>query len=161
MCVTFGAVIGVSLGVSVNLGHLESTRLTAAAVMESRSGETQMAALGITGERYAQTYPQPVDNSSLTPKRLKNPRELVTHRASARGYSSKELKCLFIIIDRESDWNPKADNPNSTAFGLFQRLKLNPEASIYKQVRTGLDYIQARYGTACEALKHHDKEGWY
>lgn len=111
-----------------------------------------------TGERYEIDYPQAVDNSTplwITPKRL------VTHRAVSRGFNRTELKCLFELIDRESSWNHKAANPNSSAYGLFQQLKLDPDSSVQKQVRLGLTYIEHRYGTPCAALSHHNRKGWY
>lgn len=149
------ATILILIGVSSCQILDKPTRLADASAPETRSEKSLGAVLGIVRETRKKVYSQPPVEMWITPKRL------VKHRASARGYDKSELKCLFEIIDRESDWNPKADNPNSTAFGLFQRLKLNPEASLQKQVRTGLDYIQHRYGTACEALKHHNKKGWY
>lgn len=71
------------------------------------------------------------------------------------------------LVQRESSWNPQADNPNSSAFGLFQFLDStwdnyggvtnNP----YKQIRKGLRYIRDRYDNPTEALEWHDDHGWY
>lgn len=75
-----------------------------------------------------------------------------------------ELKDL---VQRESSWNPQADNPESSAYGLFQfldstwddygGLTKNP----YKQIRKGLRYIKDRYGDPTDAIEWHDDHGWY
>jgi hypothetical protein len=35
--------------------------------------------------------------------------------------------------------------------------RFNPKT----QVNWGLNYINERYGSACKALDHHNKKGWY
>lgn len=76
---------------------------------------------------------------------------------------------LDALVTQESSWNPKADNPTSTAYGLFQFLDstaqnyagknriINP----YKQVRKGLDYIKDRYKSPTAAWDFHQENGWY
>jgi hypothetical protein len=135
-----------------------STRLSLAPAAEPVR-ESSGKGAGHVGETYEIVYPQPPVDNSASP--VDNSKRLVHSRATARGYDSKQLKCLFELIDRESSWNAKADNPHSTAFGLFQQLNLDPAASKQKQIRLGLTYVQHRYGTACAALKHHDLKGWY
>lgn len=169
-----------------NLGKPRARLSAATAVEPARVSSGKV--LRSTGERYEIDYPQAVDkssnlwitlksvktktstskllepsNSKQTLKTLKTetPKRLVTRRASSRGYNSNQLKCLFELIDRESSWNHKADNPTSSAYGLFQQLKLDPDSSVQKQVRLGLTYIEHRYGTPCAALKHHNRKGWY
>lgn len=135
-----------------------STRLSAAAAVEPLANCSDKA-LRSTGERCGKGYSQPPVDNYTSP--VDNSKRLVHSRASARGYNSKQLKCLFELIERESRWNHKANNPSSTAYGLFQQLKLDPKASKQKQIRLGLTYVEHRYGTACKALKHHDLKGWY
>jgi hypothetical protein len=94
-------------------------------------------------------------------------RAYVKHRATLAGYSKRQWKCLDEIIYRESRWQHQADNPHSSAFGLFQQLKLDPTTGVRKQTERGLRYITHRYGSdqdpigACSALAFHDKNGWY
>jgi hypothetical protein len=55
-----------------------------------------------------------------------------------------------VLWGKESAWNPKADNPNSTAFGIAQMLgedSTNP----YVQISNGLRYIEHRYSNPCAA----------
>jgi len=73
----------------------------------------------------------------------------------------KEFKCIEKLWTLESNWRPKAKNLNSTAYGIPQLLKMK-ETNPYKQIDLGLRYIDKRYkGSACKALAHHKKRGWY
>jgi hypothetical protein len=67
---------------------------------------------------------------------------------------------LVFIISHESGFNPLADNPTSTAYGLFQMLT-ERSSSPYQQTLNGLRYIKGRYGSPAGArafwLSHH----WY
>ena len=77
------------------------------------------------------------------------------------NYNFEQFYCLDEIIYKESRWNPKANNPSSTAYGLFQVLN-SKEKDPIKQIDQGLKYINHRYnGCACKALAHHKRKGWY
>jgi len=77
------------------------------------------------------------------------------------NYNFEQFYCLDEIVFKESRWNPKANNPRSTAYGLFQVLK-SKEKDPIKQIDQGLKYINHRYnGCACTALAHHKAKGWY
>ncbi|CAB4218626.1 hypothetical protein UFOVP1608_41 [uncultured Caudovirales phage] len=78
-------------------------------------------------------------------------RDFVQAEALERGWSGKEWKCLDDLIDNESRWNFEADNPHSSAFGLFQILKTPEDTPIEVQVARGFRYIDARYGSPCKA----------
>ena len=74
--------------------------------------------------------------------------------------NSRQYLCLEKLWQRESHWNPLADNKRSTAFGIPQLLKLKTKDP-YKQIDAGLIYIAKRYGTPCKALAFHLKTGHY
>ena len=74
--------------------------------------------------------------------------------------SAKQYLCLVRLWERESKWNPKADNKRSSAYGIPQLLKLKTNDP-YKQIDLGLKYISHRYGTPCKALAYHLKTGHY
>jgi len=111
--------------------------------------------LGIVATNDAAAFLEQRSNSATTP------RAMVMRRASRAGYSSAERRCLAEIIRRESRWNPRADNPTSSAYGLFQQLHLAPGTPIEAQIRLGLKYIAHRYGSACAALAFHNQHGHY
>ena len=68
--------------------------------------------------------------------------------------------CLDELWFKESRWNPKADNPKSTAYGIPQILKLK-ETNPFKQIDIGLRYIEHRHQTPCKALAFHNRKGYY
>jgi len=72
-----------------------------------------------------------------------------------------EWRCLDELWHRESRWNPKADNPRSSAYGIPQLLRLDPDLSPFEQVEAGVRYVVHRYDNPCAALRHHDRRGWY
>jgi hypothetical protein len=73
---------------------------------------------------------------------------------------AKQYRCLELLWNRESMWNPRADNPKSSAYGIPQLLKLK-ELDPYKQIDRGLKYITSRHLTPCKALAFHKKTGHY
>lgn len=76
------------------------------------------------------------------------------------GFSNKEFKCLVTLWENESHWNYKADNPNSTAYGIAQVLgeKSKEPAT---QISNGIRYIIHRYETPCNATAFWRKNYWY
>jgi len=74
--------------------------------------------------------------------------------------SDKQYRCLVELWDRESHWNPKADNLKSSAYGIPQLLKMRT-TNPYRQIELGLKYITKRYGNSCVALARHKRVGHY
>jgi len=73
---------------------------------------------------------------------------------------AKQYRCLELLWNRESRWNPRADNPRSTAYGIPQLLKLKAQDP-YVQIDLGVKYIKHRYGTACKAWAYFQRKGYY
>ena len=74
--------------------------------------------------------------------------------------NAKEYRCLEILWNRESRWDPRANNPKSSAFGIPQMLRLKV-LDPYRQIDIGLKYIAHKHKTPCRALAYHDKRGHY
>jgi hypothetical protein len=74
--------------------------------------------------------------------------------------NAKQYRCLEILWNKESRWDPRADNPKSSAYGIPQLLKLR-ERDPYKQIDLGLKYIYKRHSTPCKALDYHNAKGHY
>jgi hypothetical protein len=74
--------------------------------------------------------------------------------------NSRQYLCLEKLWTRESQWNPRADNKRSTAYGIPQLLKLKIKDP-YLQIDAGLKYIEARHSNPCRALAFHLKHGYY
>lgn len=89
------------------------------------------------------------------------PREYARAFALAEyEWADKQFTCLNRLWGKESAWNPSADNPESSAFGIAQMLgeeSKSPEI----QIRNGLRYIEHRYGTPCDAWLFWQRNYWY
>lgn len=84
------------------------------------------------------------------------------------GWSSSQFGCLDPLWQRESGWNVFAANPDG-AYGIPQADPGSKMASAgpdwqsdaATQIRWGLNYIQATYGSPCAAWSHEEATGWY
>lgn len=74
--------------------------------------------------------------------------------------NAKEYRCVELLWNAESKWNPKANNKKSTAFGIPQLLKMT-ETNPYLQIDLGLKYITKRYGSTCKAWDRFKKVKHY
>lgn len=81
------------------------------------------------------------------------------------GWGNDQFSALDVLWgQRESGWDPNADNPHSTAAGIAQKMQSvhGPvESTGEGQVDWGLHYIKDRYGSPEQALAHSIKYGWY
>jgi hypothetical protein len=92
--------------------------------------------------------------------RVKGSRALYLAYARAR-VPADQWPCLRKLWQRESGWNPKSDNPRSSAYGIPQILRLKPGTPWRIQIDRGLGYIDHRYGTPCAAWAYFGRKGWY
>lgn len=91
--------------------------------------------------------------------------------AAKYGWSGSEWNMLDELIQRESSWNPQAQNPTSTAWGLGQFLDMHWGPGGYlpngrnstnsEQISGILRYIKDRYGRPSAAIAHHNRMNWY
>lgn len=96
------------------------------------------------------------------------------------GWGPEELPALIHLWNKESGspaagtsavtWNPMADNPYSTAFGIPQFLDstwagtgIQKTTNAHQQILAGMMYIKNRpqYGTPTAALNWHFANNWY
>ncbi|MGY1685438.1 transglycosylase SLT domain-containing protein [Geodermatophilus sp. SYSU D00867] len=82
--------------------------------------------------------------------------------------SGEQFSCLEKLWGKESGWNPNAQNPTSTAYGIPQFLDstwastgIAKTSDGYRQIDAGLIYIEERYGSPCDAWAHSQATGWY
>ncbi|WP_328423974.1 MULTISPECIES: transglycosylase SLT domain-containing protein [unclassified Streptomyces] len=82
---------------------------------------------------------------------------------------SGQFQCFSNIVDHESDWNYRAVNASSGAYGLFQALpgsKMSSVGSDWQtnpatQIKWGLNYMNDRYGSPCDAWSFWQANNWY
>jgi hypothetical protein len=112
--------------------------------------------------------PQPAVPVSYQPR---PPLESVSPKAIARELlTPKQYACFTKLMGKESAWNPKAKNPESTARGIgqlleptYRNLGMRHSTHGVPQVVAALAYIGRKYGSAgpCGAWKHWQKHKWY
>lgn len=98
-----------------------------------------------------------------------SPQQIAQAMLASYGWSSSQFGCLDSLWQRESGWNVYASNPGSGAYGIPQALPGSKMASAgpnwqtdaATQIRWGLGYIQATYGSPCGAWSHEEATGWY
>jgi hypothetical protein len=93
---------------------------------------------------------------------INTPRDINTYKlyAHMKLLDAKQYRCLELLWTRESRWNPRADNPKSSAYGIPQMLKMQ-EKDPFKQIDLGLKYITHKHRTPCKAWEFHKRKGWY
>jgi hypothetical protein len=82
---------------------------------------------------------------------------------------SGQFQCFSNIVDHESSWNYRAVNASSGAYGLFQALPGSKMSSVgadwqtnpATQIKWGLNYMDSRYGSPCEAWSFWQANSWY
>jgi hypothetical protein len=96
------------------------------------------------------------------------PRGSFKDYAISKVGSPQQFSCLENLWGKESGWNPNAQNPSSTAYGIPQFLNstwastgIAKTSDGYRQIDAGLIYIDSRYGSPCGAWAHSQSTGWY
>src|SRR5699024_2846618 len=91
--------------------------------------------------------------------------------AAARGVSGARKKAMNWIVSKESGWNPKAQNPRSTASGLPQMINSTARAylggapakkyGVWQQLDGMRKYVHDRYGGWLGAQRYWQKHNHY
>ena len=87
----------------------------------------------------------------------------------APSQDAGQWNALVDLWNRESGWRWDAKNPTSGAYGIPQSLPASKMATAgadwltnpATQIRWGLSYIRARYGSPVNAWSHETSAGWY
>jgi hypothetical protein len=85
------------------------------------------------------------------------------------NWNNSQISCLNQLWNGESHWNFKAHNYRSGAHGIPQALpatKMEIVSTDWRtnpvtQIKWGLSYIKARYGTPCKALAKKHRSHYY
>jgi hypothetical protein len=98
-----------------------------------------------------------------------DPKDIALALLSSFGWDDSQFGCLDSLWERESHWNPSAENSSSGAYGIPQALpgsKMASAGSDWKtnaktQIKWGLDYMNSRYGSPVGAWNFWQANGWY
>jgi hypothetical protein len=85
------------------------------------------------------------------------------------GWSGRQFRYLDLLWEAESSWNASAENPSTGAYGIPQAVpgsKMSAAGPDWQtdattQIRWGLGYIKAAYGSPRSAWEHEVTYGWY
>jgi hypothetical protein len=80
-----------------------------------------------------------------------------------------QFQCFSNIVSHESGWNYTAVNASSGAYGLLQALpgsKMTSAGADWRtnpatQIKWGLNYMNSRYGSPCQAWSFWQANSWY
>ncbi|MGY1633025.1 lytic transglycosylase domain-containing protein [Geodermatophilus sp. SYSU D01186] len=125
-------------------------------------------------EREAAAAAQAAAAAAAAPAAAPAPAAAAAPRGSFKEYamskvgSAQQFSCLENLWGKESGWNPNAQNPTSTAYGIPQFLNstwagtgIAKTSDGYRQIDAGLIYIENRYGSPCGAWAHSQAHNWY
>nr|WP_236539967.1 lytic transglycosylase domain-containing protein [Spiractinospora alimapuensis] len=98
-----------------------------------------------------------------------SPRDIARGMLGDYGWGGDQFSCLDNLWEKESNWDPSAQNPSSGAYGIPQSLPGDKMASAGSdwqtnpatQIEWGLGYIKDRYGSPCGAWSHSQANNWY
>jgi hypothetical protein len=135
----------------------------AAAEKAAAEKAAQEAAARDAAAKKAAAAPAPAAGGSSSA-----PRGSFKDYAMSKVGSAQQFSCLENLWGKESGWNPNAQNPSSTAYGIPQFLNstwastgIAKTSDGYRQIDAGLIYIDSRYGSPCGAWAHSQSTGWY
>jgi hypothetical protein len=137
----------------------EKARREAAAAKEAAEAAAKEAERKAAAERTARA----AERAAV------DPRSAAREMLGEYGWGEDQFGCLDSLWTRESNWDHRAENPSSGAFGIPQSLPGNKMASAgadwrtnpLTQIEWGLSYIRDVYGSPCSAWGHSQSTGWY
>ena len=124
----------------------------------------------------------PRDPSASAVEVVEPPKPVLVERTpeAAKVYAKTQLDkygwdtpnqwaCLVDLWTGESNWRPQAYNHKAVyqngerlhAGGIPQILGLDPDTTVEYQIQRGMDYVQARYDTPCNANNFWHRNFWY
>lgn len=85
------------------------------------------------------------------------------------GWGRYQFSCLDKLWTKESNWNFRARNPRTGAYGIPQALPASKMAirgddwrtNPLTQISWGMHYVDVRYETPCKALKKFQRSRYY
>ena len=97
------------------------------------------------------------------------PQQIARKMLRSFGWSWRQFKYLNLLWEAESSWDVSAENPSTGAYGIPQAVPgakmsaVGPDwqTDAATQIRWGLSYISAAYGSPRSAWEHEVADGWY
>jgi hypothetical protein len=151
------------------LRQLQGAALVAQQASQRAAARKRAAERAAAQQQAAQQQAQPSQTSQAAPAPSGSAQQIAMGMLGSYGWSSSQFSCLDSLWNLESGWNVYASNPSSGAYGIPQALPGSKMASAGSdwqsdaatQIRWGLGYIQAMYGSPCGAWAHEQADGSY
>jgi resuscitation-promoting factor RpfB len=112
--------------------------------------------------------------TALAPARSASPNQQAPQQIARKmlrsfGWTWRQFRYLDLLWEAESSWNASAENPSTGAYGIPQAVpgsKMSAagpdwQTDVTTQIRWGLGYISAAYGSPRSAWEHEVAYGWY
>jgi hypothetical protein len=157
----------------LEVSRVRAERAADRAAKRAAARRAAQRAAALRAQQAAAAAPAPAPSSQApaasAPQPSGNPQQIASGMLGSFGWSSSEFSCLVSLWNLESGWNVYASNPSSGAYGIPQALPGSKMASAgpdwqsnaATQIRWGLGYIKADYGSPCGAWSHEQASGWY
>lgn len=144
--------------------ELSAAHWKAAPDQAAKKAAAARAAAAAQSSAPAQSAP-----AAVPPAASGSPQQIAEAMLGSFGWSSSQFSCLNPLWSHESGWSVTAYNAGTGAYGIPQALPGDKMASAgpdwqtdaATQIRWGLQYIQATYGSPCAAWDHELATGWY
>lgn len=138
----------------------------AAAAAKAAADKAAADAAAAAAAKAKAAAPPPVAKPAPSTSRAMN---ASAYQAYAAGkVDSTQYGCLVKMWNNESGWNPNAQNPSSTAYGIPQFLDstwatvgYSKTSDPYTQIDAGLAYISKAYSTPCGAWSFWQANHYY
>ena len=149
--------------------RVEEARARArAAALAAQSQAAQAQAAQSQAAQSQAGQPQQASTPAAHPAASGSPEQIAEAMLGSFGWSASQFSCLYPLWEHESGWSVTAANPDG-AYGIPQALPgakmasagANWQTSAATQIRWGLEYIKAMYGSPCGAWGHEQATGWY
>jgi hypothetical protein len=113
--------------------------------------------------------PSALARAGSTPPNQQAPQQVARNMLRSFGWTSRQFKYLNLLWEAESSWDVSAENPSTGAYGIPQAVpgsKMSAAGPDWQtdattQIRWGLGYIAAAYGSPRIAWQHEVTYGWY
>jgi len=134
---------------AITLSLLECFRHSAQAATRIACAVVSVLGILLSGSAYAYAPIHTLGQIQQTPKQ---------YAKAQLPYT--QYKCALTLYEKESNW--RANAKNGSHYGIPQgRSVYLKTATPIAQVKWGIKYVNARYGSMCQALTHFKNKGWH
>ena len=133
----------------ITLSLLECFRHSAQAAARIACAVVSVLGILLSGPAYAYAPTHTLGQIKQTPKMY-----------AKANLPIEQYKCALTLYTKESNWRVEAKNGPHYGIPQGRSIYLKTANGI-EQVKWGIKYVDARYGSMCQALTHFKTKGWH